>query len=323
MTTPNLAKIERVPDLRATWPNEAQHFTPWLADNIAELGEALGMDLELQQTEAPVGGYSLDILATDLNGNFPVIIENQLEATDHTHLGQLVTYASGFDAGVIVWVTREFRDEHRQALDWLNQRTGEETQFFGVEVELWRIGDSLPAPHFKLAATPNGWRKETALKVSGKGSRSGSPRSEKYREYFQSLVDILRDEHGFPSVKIVRDASYRNFRTGIGGVFYSAAFTNTLGGRAKVGFNLDRSDIDWNRDSLTRLEDHKDEIEFQLGNSLDWDQVEDRRACRLELYRPGSIDDDNDTLAEIQDWMVQNLLKFKQVFDPKLVELTK
>ena len=153
MTTPNLAKIERV-DLRETWEHEAYDFTPWLADNIAELGEALGMELQLQQIEAPVGGYSLDILATDLNSNRPVIIENQLEATDHSHLGQLLTYAAGFDAEAVVWVTREFRDEHRQALDWLNQRTGDDTLFFGVEVELWKIGDSLPAPHFKLAASP-------------------------------------------------------------------------------------------------------------------------------------------------------------------------
>ena len=318
MTTPNLAKIERITDLRATWPNEAQHFTPWLAENIAELGEALGMDLELQQTEAPVGGYILDILATDLNGNLPVIIENQLEATDHTHLGQLLTYASGFDAGVIVWVTREFRDEHRQALDWLNQRTGEDTQFFGVEVELWRIGDSLPAPHFKLAATPNGWRKE-AVRRTESGQTSVSARNEKYRGFFQSLVDTLRDDHKFTNAQRGRPNSYRNFSTGTGGVFYTAAFA--LGGRAKVGFNLDRPDVDWNRDSLTQLKDLKEEIESQLGESLEWGQVEDRRACRIELYRPGSIDDDEDTLAEIREWMVENLLKFKQVFDPKLAEL--
>lgn len=156
MTTPNLAKIERIADLRATWPNEAQYFTPWLADNIGELGEVLGMDLELKGTEAAVGSYFLDILATDLNSRRPVIIENQLEATDHSHLGQLLTYAAGFDAGVVVWVTREFRDEHRQALDWLNQRTDGNTEFFGVVVELWRIGDSLPAPHFNLVSVPNG-----------------------------------------------------------------------------------------------------------------------------------------------------------------------
>ena len=124
------------------WPKEAQDFTPWLAENIAELGEALGMDLELQGTEAAVGSLRLDILATESNQGRPVIIENQLGVTDHGHLGQLLTYAAGFDAGVVIWVTRHFRDEHRQALDWLNQRTGEETQFFGVVVELWQIGDS-------------------------------------------------------------------------------------------------------------------------------------------------------------------------------------
>ena len=120
MTTPNLAKIERV-DLREAWPNEAHDFTPWLDKNIAELGEALDMDLEVIKTEATVGGYSLDVLATDLNQNRPVIIENQLTATDHDHLGKLLTYAAGYDANVIVWLTREFRDEHRQAIGSINE----------------------------------------------------------------------------------------------------------------------------------------------------------------------------------------------------------
>ena len=178
----NLAKIERV-DLREAWPNEARDFTPWLAENIAELGEALGMDLELQETEAAVGGYSLDVLATDRDQNRPVIIENQLEATNHAHLGQLLTYAAGYDANVIVWLTREFRDEHRQALDWLNQRTGEDTEFFGVVVELWRIGDSPLAPHFRLVATPNEWGKAQIRSnsmsprcfVASSGSQPGVP----------------------------------------------------------------------------------------------------------------------------------------------------
>ena len=116
----------------------------------------------MQETEAAVGGYSLDVLASDLNQNRPVIIENQLEATNHDHLGKLLTYAAGYDANVIVWLTREFRDEHRQALDWLNQRTGEDTEFFrsGGRV-IQDIGTSPYAPHFKVVATPNEWRKRT------------------------------------------------------------------------------------------------------------------------------------------------------------------
>ena len=319
-TTPNLAKIERVSDLRATWPNEAQHFTPWLADNIAELGEALGMDLELQQTEAPVGGYSLDILATDLNSRRPVIIENQLEATNHGHLGQLLTYAAGFDAGVVVWVTREFRDEHRQALDWLNQRTGEDTQFFGVAVELWRIGDSLPAPHFNLVATPNGWRKETAARSENQTDATASERMERYRGFFQSLIDTLREQHQFTNVRKGQAQNWCNFSTGRSHVAYKDDFTNQQ--QARVSIRIDYPDGERNLRLVNDLELHKDEIQSRLG-SLNWQQVEGRRACLITLERPGNIQDDDDTLEDLQSWMVDNLLKFKEVFGPLLAELTK
>ena len=319
-TTPNPAKIERVSDLRATWPNEAQHFTPWLADNIAELGEALGMDLELQQTEAPVGGYSLDILATDLNSSRPVIIENQLEATNHGHLGQLLTYAAGFDAGVVVWVTREFRDEHRQALDWLNQRTGEDTQFFGVAVELWRIGDSLPAPHFNLVATPNGWRKETVARSENHTDATTSERMERYRDFFQSLIDTLREQHQFTNVRKGQAQNWCNFSTGRSHVAYKADFTNQQ--QARVSIRIDYPDGERNLRLVNDLELRKDEVQSRLG-SLNWQQVEGRRACLITLERPGSIQDDDDTLEDLQSWMVDNLLKFKEVFGPLLAELTK
>ena len=320
-TTPNLAKIERVPDLRATWPNEAQHFTPWLADNIAELGEALGMDLELQRIEAPVGGYSLDILATDLNSSRPVIIENQLEATDHGHLGQLLTYAAGFDAGAIVWVTKEFRDEHRQALDWLNQRTGEDTQFFGVTVELWSIGDSLPAPHFNLVATPNGWRKEKVSNTTSKNTVPISERSERYRDFFQSLIDILREKHNFTNARKGQPQNWYSFSTGYGGgsIIYGANFTGQK--QARVEVYIDYPDGDKNLKLLNELKLREEDIHSKLG-VLDWQPLGNRRACRIALARTGSIEDDEDTLSEIQAWMVDNLLKLKQVFGPLLAEHT-
>ena len=192
MTTPNLAKIERV-DLREAWPNEARDFTPWLAANIGELGEALGMDLELQQTEAAVGGYSLDVLATDLNEDRPVIIENQLEATNHDHLGKLLTYAAGYDANVIVWLTCKFRDEHRAALDWLNQRTGDDTQFFGVVVELLRIDQSRLAPQFRMVATPNEWRKQTITKTRSTEAVNWSSRFAQNIRHQNNLDEIVQE----------------------------------------------------------------------------------------------------------------------------------
>ena len=158
MTKPNLAKIERV-DLREAWPNEAQDFTPWLADNIAELGEALGMDLGEPQTEVPVGSFKLDILATNLGSKRYVIIENQLDETDHDHLGKLLTYAAGYDAETIVWIAKTFRDAHRQALEWLNQRTGVDTRCFGVVLELFQLDDGRLAPYFYPVVTPNEWAK--------------------------------------------------------------------------------------------------------------------------------------------------------------------
>lgn len=318
MTTPSLAKIERV-DLREAWPNEARDFTPWLAENIAELGEALGMDLELQDTEAAVGGYSLDVLATDLNHNRPVIIENQLEVTNHDHLGKLLTYAAGYDANVIVWLTREFRDEHRQALDWLNRRTDKETEFFGVVVELLKIDGSLPAPQFRTVATPNDWRKETSAKARG-DAPVASARGERYREFFQPLIDTLRERHKFTNARKAQPQNWYSFSAGYGQrVIYGANFTGQR--QARVEVYIDDGNGDRNIRLLESLELRKEEIESALNETLDWQRLEGRRACRIALHRPGSIEEDADTLADIQEWMVKNLLEFKRVFDPKLAEL--
>ena len=318
MTTPNLAKIKRV-ELREGWPNEARDFTPWLAEHIAELGQALGLDLELQQTEAAVGGYSLDILATDVNGSRPVIIENQLDTTNHDHLGKLLTYAAGFSANVVVWLTKEFRDEHRQALDWLNQRTREDTEFFGVVVELWKIDDSRPAPHFNLVATPNDWGKGTAQKAWGETTPVTSERSERYRDFFQLLIDTLRDDHRFTGARKGQPQSWYSFSSGYRGLSYGASFTWDL--HSRVELSIDSQNRDWNVQLLERLEERRERIESEIRESLVWESVEGRRACRIKLERPGTINDDDDTLSEIRNWMVDNLLSFKRVLDPHLKEL--
>ena len=321
----NLAKIERV-DLREAWPNEAQNFTPWLAENIAELGEALGMDLEVEQAEAPVGGYKLDILATDLNSNRPVIIENQLEATDHTHLGQLLTYAAGFDAGVIVWVTREFRDEHRQALDWLNQRTGEDTQFFGVAVELWRIAESPPAPHFRLAATPNGWRKS---QVKQPGSpRSLSASQEQIREFRQGLIEMAR-KRGISLRPVTEDrpVHWLIFEYPIPKVRYAAIWYRGIPGFEMIIESKGPDGQEWNQRVFQELKTHSTEVEQGIRESDDerfvWEPTGAKQRSRVAIYRNGNVYDGADSWDEIQGWAIAKLERFREAFKPYLEEAFK
>ena len=171
-TTANaLARLERV-ELRTVWTTEAQDFTPWLAlpENLAVLSAALAMDLETVGQEERVGPFRADLLCRDTDDDSWVLIENQLERSDHNHLGQLLTYATGLQTVTIIWVAQTFTDEHRAALDWLNEITDEQFRFFGLEIELWRIGDSPAAPKFNIVASPDEWVRSTGQATEGSGS---------------------------------------------------------------------------------------------------------------------------------------------------------
>ena len=321
-TTQGLARIERVDDLRSIWPHEAQDFTPWLSEHIDELGEALGLELETETAEAPVGGFSLDILATEVGRARRVIIENQLEQTDHTHLGQLLTYAAGYDAGVVIWIAKEFRDEHRAALDLLNLHTDEEIEFFGVVVEVWRIADSPPAPNFRVVSAPNDWRKRAKLQDGNNVKDHISDRGERYRQFLQQLIDVLRSKHSFTNATKGQPQNWYEFSAGHGSrVRYAVALAAHA--KAQVSLYIDNADAgkDWNERLFDRLIQDKDAIEADLDRKLDWRKLDNRRACRIVLERPGSIDDGDERLNEIQAWMVQNLLAFKKTFGPRLEDL--
>ncbi|MEX2237998.1 MAG: DUF4268 domain-containing protein [Dehalococcoidia bacterium] len=172
MNAPDLGRLERV-ELRSQWADEARHFTPWLAqmDNVNLLGEALGLALEVESVERPVGPFSADIVCRTAQEGHYVLIENQLERTDHTHLGQLLTHAAGLSSDhiTVVWIARRFTEEHRSALDWLNNMTPSEVNFFGIEIELWKIGDSPAAPRFSIVSKPNDWSKTIRQSVQGGG----------------------------------------------------------------------------------------------------------------------------------------------------------
>ena len=305
---PELGRIEKI-DLREAWSNEAEDFTPWLSEQgLDELGEALGLELELRSREAPVGSFALDMLCTELGTKRTVIIENQLEKTDHDHLGKLLTYAGGFDANVIVWIAKEFRDEHRQALELLNQRTGEDTEFFGLVIELWKIGNSHPAPHFKMVVAPN------------RIIKGESERNRRYREFFQKLIDSLREAGFIKKALVAQPSNSYYFSAGHADrVRYGARLTGR--GEARIEIYIDSEDREWNKVLFDKLMKHRDDIESYLSESLEWERQDDRRHSIVAISRKGSIDDNPEKLEETRDWMVEKLPDFKRVFGPMLDEL--
>ena len=299
--------------LREAWKNEASDFTPWLADNLNALGEALGMDLELERQEADVGDFSLDLLAKDLGSGNHVVIENQLTRTDHDHLGKLLTYASGFDAATVVWVAESIRDEHRQALEWLNQRTDSETHFFGVVVEVIQIDDSKPAYNFKLIAFPNEWQKEKKRQAS---SGQVSAKSEAYQTFFQSLIDDLRENCKFTNAKSAQPQSWYNFSFGFSRSYLTASFIRE--DYASVEVYIDSGEAEENKAVFDALLEQKETIEAALGAELEWKRLDNKRASRIMVCRIGSIDASEEELKEIHTWMVNHLLKFKEIFAPRI-----
>jgi hypothetical protein len=308
----NLKKLS----LREIWSREATDFTPWLADNIRELGKVLGLDLELESREAGVGDFSLDLLAKDLGSGRTVVIENQLERTDHDHLGKLLTYAAGFNASLIVWVADSIREEHRQALEWLNQRTGTDTEFFGVVVEVLKIDESRPAFNFKPVVFPNEWQKTKTRTAAG--GASPSSRGEAYRAFFQGLIDELREKHKFTNARVGQPQNWYMFTSGvINGVNYNPYFAQ--GGRVAASVFIDiRRDWEETRRLFDWLKQDEAKIAAEFGTLLNWSKPDDVRACGIRVDRLGSIEDDAATLQDIHVWLVTNLLKLKKVFGPRL-----
>lgn len=310
-------KLKKVP-LREMWPHEALDFTPWLAANIEELGLAIGMELELIEREASVGEFSLDLLAKDLGSTKTVIIENQLTQTDHDHLGKLLTYAAGFSASIVIWISEAIREEHRQALDWLNQRTDSETFFFGVVVEVIKIDESKPAFNFKIVASPNEWQKS---KSSRTPRASISTKGEKYRTYFQLLIDELREKHHFTGAKAGQPQNWYSFSSGISGITYGANFSQ--GGKARTEVYIDLGDQDKNKQVFDLLQQESTLIETELGDNVSWERLDDKRASRLALYINGNIEDSDAELEIIKKWHIDKLLKLKSYLGTRLKEAVK
>jgi hypothetical protein len=312
----NLGELKHL-GVRSIWESEARDFTPWLAEHIAALDVVLGTELEVTSTEVPVGDFSVDIHAKDLSTGRDVVIENQFGQTDHDHLGKLLTYASGVDAAILVWIAESIRDEHRQALEWLNERTDTDTMIFAIVLEVLQIDDSAPAYNFKPIVFPNKWQKIT----HSSGSSSPSPRAQAYQQFFQKLIDELREVHKFTGQRVALLQSWTIFSSGFSGVGYGASFA--LGGRGRVEINFGRSDMEANKAVFDWLADRREAIESQFGSKLEWERLDDKQSSRIAFYKPGSIDDPEEKLFNTKKWMIDNLLLFKKVFGPFLKQYFK
>ena len=318
--TVDFGLIERV-SLRDIWSNEASDFTPWLADNVEALGEALGFDLELVGREASVGSFSLDLLAKDLGSQKNVIIENQLTATDHDHLGKLITYASGFDASVVIWLAESIRDEHRQALEWLNQRTDTDTQFFAVVVEVLKIDGSKPAFQFKLIVTPNEWQKSKRRSLS---TATPSSRNEEYGRYFQALVDKLRIDHQFTKAEKPSSPESRyEFSSCVPGVFYTVSL-DSRNNTTRIYLYINQDTKKANKALFDALKEKDSYIHSLYGLPLEWRRKDGGKACYVELKRNlgmALLDMREEEKEELRRRHIDYLLKMKEVFGPLMKEI--
>lgn len=304
---PDFGELKIVP-VREVWRHEAHHFTRWLAENISRLGEAIGMDLEVVKVECEVGSFSLDILAKDLGSGRTVVIENQYSSTNHDHLGKLLTYAAGHDAVAAIWIAESVRDEHQAALEWLNRHTDIDTHFFAVTVEVFQIDNSRRAFEFRPVVLPNEWQQRTRAAIEGETS----PRGEAYRAFFQVLINELREKYKFTNARAAQPQSWYSFSMGISGVTLGASFAK--GGRARIDVYVNQGDAGLNKALFDRLLVRKSELEAEFGEPLEWERLDQKQASRIAVYRPGSIDQNDEALGAIRSWMVDKLLRSKEIF---------
>ena len=319
MADPELSSIETV-NPRKVWPNEASDFTPWLANHIDLLGSALGLDIEIEQTEAAVGAFSLDLLGKESGSDRIVIVENQLERTDHSHLGQLLAYAAGLDAKIVVWISPDVRDEHREAVHWLNEQTTDAVAFFAVELEVWRIGTSLPAPRFNVVARPSGFQRQIVRQTTAAPSERGIA----YQSFFRDLVERLHAQKpGFTRAvpDLVRYDNWTGFGAGRSGFSIDAAFASEDRFRVYLTINTRSGDSVRNKAAFDALHAQREDIERELGIALDWERLDEWVTSRVAAYQHGSIQSSEGDLEDLKQWAVDLLPKFRAAFEPRIKAL--
>lgn len=299
-----LGKLKKV-ELRTIWKNEEYDFSKWMSEqkNLQLLSDEIGVQLVIKDTEVSVGRYSVDLLATEDGTDNIAVIENQLEITDHDHLGKLLTYAAGLNATYVIWIASDIRDEHLSAIDWLNENTNENVNFFLLKIELWQIDDSKPSPKFTIVAKPNDFSKNIKRTNSGELTETKSNQL----EFWVTLQEYIREKQSTVKIQKPQPQHWNDFSLGTS--YAHCSYTvNTQDNT--IGCELYIND---NKDLFRFLFDQKDEIENKIGEKLDWQELENKKASRIKISHEGFLDN-KDEYVRYFDWMLDEGQKFKKIF---------
>lgn len=305
MVKTELGKLEKMEDLRNVWEHEAIDFTPWLAEekNLALLSDAIGISIRFKEREAAVGRFSADIFAEEIGTERKIVIENQIEETDHNHLGKLITYAAWLNAGVLIWIVKKAKEEHRQAVRWLNDKTDSDIDVYLLEIELWRIGDSAYAPKFNIVESPNSWVKAT--KNPDSFSETGQLQLNFWNE-FKDYASKRQDFKCFFPFQKIGVKSWHNLNTQTRGIYVQLRFRIQ---KKKIYSGIY---ITNNKPLYKGFEQKKDTLESQMGMPVFWsDAVKDSYIFTEKPIDPN----DSAHWQEAFQWLCDTSLKWKACFD--------
>lgn len=316
MTAVQLGRLAKV-ELRDIWVSEATSFTPWLAreENLAVLAEALGFELELEAQEKSVGPFRADILCKELGSSSWVLIENQLERTDHAHLGQLLTYASGLEAVTIVWIAARFTEEHRSTLDWLNKITDDTFRFFGLEVELWRIGGSPAAPKFNIVSKPNDWSRSVAHAARVIDESELSDTRVTQREYWEQLhLELDRQKGPISGNRKAQPQSWMTYPVGRSGFMVSGVMIRPKKQvRAELYISNEHA-----KSYFFQLREQRDAIESELGFPLFWDELPNGRDKRISVTLDNADPENRSDWSRQHAWLANQINALRRVFENRV-----
>ena len=304
-------------ELRSVWAHEERDFTRWLAENIERLGEALGIEIEDARPEETVGDFASDIVAREMHTGEPIVIENQYGRTNHDHLGKLLTYSSGKQAGFSLWLAEAFRPEHRSVLEWLNESGPKDAKFFAIRPRVVSVsGSEERGFEFEIVVEPNEWDRELA----GEESLTESERS--YRDFFESLIEAYSARRPHWRELTAGTRGYLTFGAGKAGVSFGWVFHQ--GPEFSVELYISTSAKATNENIFEGLRYERGEIEDALGTELTWQQLPEKQACRIKWPReiPGRITElTEEQQAELIEWGVDAMDAFQAELEPRVASL--